>query len=211
MTSQELAGIIRNGTTGMAPSGRTKIGDAVLKPHIAQALQKQGLEADVEDSRAFMMSGLVAWRNTEDEEMPKRAGKLRPDIVVYRGGKVCGLVEIESDLNDVKENRINKRNGHYDVLSIARNAREDYFYSYKSLERMAVAVFGESMRQAGQIVTPEQVIARLQTIKSDSDKDHNPLGLGIVLVTGYCRQKDLDILEERRQSIGAIILPLKII
>jgi hypothetical protein len=73
------------------------------------------------------------------------------DIVVRAGQQPIALIEIESDLNDLKKSGVTNRNGHYDVFSIAKSADGAYFDSYKPLERMAAAAFyfGSSGNRVG--------------------------------------------------------------
>ena len=115
--------------------------------------------------------------------------------MVYSDDKPIGLVEIESDLDDLKAAGVSKRRGHYDVFSISRSGSESYDDSYKSLERMAAAAFYRA--------TPEDGPAQLEKTCSDEPGIHNPTGLAIILVVGRCRTQDSAILKPRLNSLDA--------
>ena len=61
--------------------------------------------------------------------------------MIRKQGSVVCLIETESDLNDLREQGVSGRSGHYDVLSVARRDDGTWFHSYKSLERMAAAAW----------------------------------------------------------------------
>ena len=142
---------------------------------------------------------MPVWRSKDNNCLvePTR-GRRRIDIVVYSDDKPIGLVEIESDLDDLKAAGVSKRRGHYDVFSISRSGSESYDDSYKSLERMAAAAFYRATPEDG----PAQ-LEKLEKICSDEPKIHNPTGLAIILVVGRCRTQDSAILKPRLNSLDA--------
>jgi hypothetical protein len=94
------------------------------------------------------------------------------------------------------------RSGFYTVLSLAKSADVRYFTSYKSLERMAVA----SLLVANSGLT----LAKLEAITGDTPAIHNPMGVPIYLVTGWCRETDHQELEPRLRSLGAELISGKV-
>lgn len=193
---QQIEDIICEGTMDLGVHG--KIGQRLLQPRIAQLLTCKGFDVDVEDTRGFMPAGLPAWRDKSSGQVVDTPGRRRIDLVVRHGGEVVALVEIESDLNDLRELGVSRRSGHYDVFSIARSARGEWFDSYKSLERMATAVFNAAGRSMGD----------LEKLTSDTPAEHNPLGVGILLVTGSSRSLDRRVLAPRLGSLGARLISL---
>jgi len=121
------------------------------------------------------------------------------------------LIEIESDLNDLVQSDVKRRNDHYDVASIGCSADGQYYNSYKSLERMAAAAFYFCRyKTVGLYPDPATGVAELTALRSNDPADHNPLQLPLFLVTGTCRTgmpiDDRSILEARLKSLGAELI-----
>ncbi|NGM45155.1 hypothetical protein G5B31_06350 [Rhodobacter sp. SGA-6-6] len=173
-----------------------KCGEKILKPAIQNHLTRLGLEADAEDRSLFLGAQLPVWRSKDTREIEVTAARRKIDLVVRQDGKVIGLIETESDLNDLRPVGVTRRNGHYDVYSIARDARGAWFHSYKSLERMAAALWYD----AG--LAPDA----LPNVQSDDPGVHNPKGLDCILVTGRCRPSDQAILAPRLLALGATLI-----
>lgn len=193
---QQIEDIILEGTEDLGVSG--KIGRRLLQPRISEVLKSKGFDVDVEDTRGFLSAGLAVWRDKENGQIAETPGRRRIDLVVRRDDKVVALVEAESDLNDLRETGVSRRSGHYDVFSIARGAEGNWFDSYKSLERMATATFNAT----------GQSIGDLEKVVSDSQAVHNPLGIGVLLVTGSSRSLDRRVLAPRLESLGARLISL---
>jgi len=114
----------------------------------------------------------------------------RIDVVVYKSSDLVALIETESDLNDLRIDGITKRNGHYDVASIAKSKDGTYFNSYNSIERMASAAFyWSALRSSGSYPSPQQAVKMLEALMSDDSRDHNPAQIPLFLVSGFCRRQ----------------------
>ena len=185
-------------------SGVGKTGKRLLQPTLAAALREAGFVADEEDRGEILKSGMPVWRSKDDQTIEPTIARRLVDIVVYRDKELVGLIETESDLNDLRLSGVTRRDGHYDVWSIARSASGSYFDSYKSLERMACAAFYRHLfRETGSYPSAEGAVKLLSAIKSDDCNDHNPANLGLFLVSGFCRASDKAILAPRLRSLGA--------
>jgi len=194
--TQQIEEIIRQSMIDLRVNG--KIGQRILQPRIAHVLTSRGFDVDVEDIRGFVPSGLPAWRDKQSGEIVETSGRRRIDLVVRLDNRVVALVETESDLNDLRESGVSKRSGHYDVFSIARDEEGGWFHSYKSLERMATAAFNAGGRSIGD----------LEEVVSNSPAEHNPEGVGILLVTGSSRSLDRRVLAPRLDSLGARLISI---
>ncbi len=194
--TKRVEDLIRTGTADLRVTG--KIGKSLLQPRIADVLTKAGYDVDVEDLRCFLPGGLPVWRDKADGKVVATPGRRRIDLVVRNEERVVALIETESDLNDLRETGVSGRSGNYDVFSIAQTAKGGYFHSYKSLERMAAAAwYAAGKSQSG-----------LERLTSDAATDHNPLGIGIILVTGFSRSVDRAVLAPRLASLGAKLISL---
>jgi len=193
----ELQVAVRSALTIVRDSG--KIGKKILQPLLCERLTALGLDVDAEDERGFLAAGKPVWRSKEDRCIEATLGRRRIDIVVRDGGKILALIETESDLNDLRGSGISRRSGHYDVFSIARDSAGQWFHSYKSLERMAAALW---YHNAGTVDT-------LERIESDEPQIHNPQAISVILVTGQSRALDRSILRPRLASLGASLLSVK--
>jgi hypothetical protein len=184
-----------------------KTGESLLKGRVADALNAAGLFADVEDSRQFLRDRMRAWRSRETGRVEQTSGRLRLDVVVYRGEVPVALVETESDLNHLTREGATKQGIRYDVHSIARSRGGRFFYSYKSLERMAAAaLYRHRFTLTGAYPSPEEGEALLEAVASDRPEDHNPASLALFLVSGRCRGGDPALLEPRLRSLGAKLI-----
>ncbi|MEQ1801796.1 MAG: hypothetical protein ABL989_07740 [Gammaproteobacteria bacterium] len=183
---------------------QAKVGKAMLQPALARELRSAGFKADEEDSAGLLRTGMPVWRSKDHGQVVPTMGRRRLDIVVYRGSHVAALIETESDLNDLRESGVSSRSGHYDVASIARRADGTFFNSYNSLERMAAAAYlHDSLVRTGTYPDPREAVRILEEIASDAPADHNPAGTLLVLVSGRCRPKDVEILQPRLDALGA--------
>ena len=127
--------------------------------------------------------------------------------MVYKNRDLVALIETESDLNDLRVDGVTKRNGHYDVASIAKTKDGTHFNSYNSLERMASAAFYWSvLRGTGRYPSPLDAVRMLEGVMSDDSKDHNPGQVPLFLVSGLCRRQDPVILSRRLESLGAQLI-----
>lgn len=186
-------------------SGKT--GKRQLQPTLAVALRDAGFSADEEDQRQFLKSGMPVWRSKDNQTIEPTTGRRRVDIVVYRNSSPIALIETESDLNDLRTLGVTRRNGHYDVWSIARTATGAYFDSYNSLERMAAAAFyWHQSTRVGRYPSVAEATKLLEAVRSNECSDHNPGHLALFLVCGTCRTQDNAILEPRLVSLGARLM-----
>ncbi len=195
---------IRSTLRGISVSG--KAGERVLKGATERALVAAGLGVDVEDTKQFLRAGMPVWRSRDSGEVQLTELRRRIDLVVYESDFPVALLEIESDLDDLRRNVTSRRRGHYDVHSIARSSERRFFDSYKSLERMAAAaLYWHHMERTGSYPTPEEGAALLSAITSDSASVHNPASVPLFLVSGRCRPQDPEILDLRLRSLGAVL------
>jgi hypothetical protein len=186
---------------------RGKQGRDLLQGLVANHISQAGLVADLEDQGQFLQSGMPVWRSKDTGQVELTPGRRLTDIVVYDQRKPIALIEIESDLNDLRRTGVTNRNGHYDVHSIARDANGSFFHSYKSLERMAAAAMYHALfTESGAYPTSDQGVSRLQKLASDDPSDHNPMALELILVSGSCRSYDREVLAKRLQSLGAQLI-----
>lgn len=184
-----------------------KMGSTVLQPMLAEALSAAGYIVDVEDSREVLRSKISVWRSKDTGEVVPTAARRRVDLVIYAGTELAALIEVESDLNDLRLTGVTKRNGHYDVASISKDRDGEYFDSYNSLERMATAAFcWHHFTASGRYPSPQEVVAKLEAISSDDPMIHNPGRLPLFLVSGTCRQIDHRILHRRLESLSATLI-----
>src|SRR5471032_903754 len=95
--------------------------ESKLKPAIAEALEKLGFEVDIEDRKKFLKAGMYVWREKVEQKkwidwrVVPTAARRKIDLVVYQRGTAAALIETESDLNDLVNSGVKRRNGHYDV------------------------------------------------------------------------------------------------
>jgi len=195
---------IKKAFKGEYPPGE-KIGTS-LERAVGEALTSEGFRVDYQDRSGFLGYGLPVWRDKNSGEVELTNGRRRIDIVVYdNDNRSVALVETESDLNDLKRSGVTNRNGHYDVFSIARDSTGEHFHSYKSLERMAAAAFYRWTREV-RGAEESEMKQMLEKLSSDDPAAHNLLGLGLFLVTGYCRPTDREILAPRLGNLNASLL-----
>jgi len=181
-----------------------KMGRKFLQPSLANALVEIGYRAELEDSSELLKKQMPVWRSKDTKSVEPTLGRRRIDIIVYEGDRPAALIEIESDLNDLRQSGVTRRNGHYDVWSIARSSHGDYFDSYKSLERMAAAAFYLHLSgSSGKYPCADEAVRRLESVVSDDPVNHNPTGVSLYLVSGNCRPIDRRILAPRLNSLGA--------
>ena len=194
---ENLERIIRSGVKSF--SVERKSGNK-LQGYVRELLASAGYEVDLEDKRGFLQWAEPVWRDKRTREIVPTPGRRRIDIVVRESlnGPVVALIEIESDLNDLRAFGVSKKPGTYDVLSISRDQAGQWFNSYKSIERMAAAAF----------YCAGGTLQDLESLSSNSPEDHNPTGLGILVVTGISRAIDRKILAPRLGSLGARLISL---
>ncbi|MGA1683825.1 MAG: hypothetical protein ACO38S_04885 [Gemmobacter sp.] len=194
---ENLERLIRSGVKSF-PVG-PKSGNE-LQAHVGGLLAAEGYQVDLEDTRGFLRWAEPVWRDKRTGEIVPTPGRRRIDIVVRESlnGPVVALIEIESDLNDLRASGVSNRSGNYDVFSISRDQAGQWFHSYKSIERMAAAAFYCS----------GGTLQDLEFLSSNSPEDHNPTGLGILVVTGISRAIDRKILAPRLGSLGARLISL---
>ena len=176
-----------------------KSSERVLTSSLKDALEAAGYEVDSQDSRKLLPNGLSVWRYGEWIE--PTPGRRKIDIVVYRDGELAALIESEEDLNDVK---LGESFGRYFVQSLAKTSAGAYFPSYKSLERMAAAVYIAKH-------DTHMALERLQLITSDDLTEHNPLNIPtfLTLACGFGDRGTrwrTDVLTPRIKSIGCRIV-----
>lgn len=190
-------------------TGSGKLGDRVIDPAIAAALTHAGYAIDPKDRGQILAPGLPVWRDKATGTIVPTPRRREIDIVALADGAPVALIEIESDLDDLRATGITNRNGHYDVHSIARRADGRYFNSYHSLERMAVAATVLARRAANRSTTNEAVLTHLDGISSNDPAYHNPLRLPLFLAVGSARRSDPGILDSRLRSLGATLIVRK--
>jgi len=207
--SRHIREIIQAALVKLAIIG--KCGQSILQPKIANALIQAGYDADKEDSRLFLPVGMPVWRSKDSGEIALTKARRKIDIVVRKNGRPVALIETQSDLNDLRNAGVTRRNGHYDVLSIARASDGRYFDSYKSLERMAAAAYYFHLKEtSGNEVTQKIAVERISAIRSDNPVDHNPMDIPLFLVAGTCRKNDRDILDQRLFSLNAQLIAVSL-
>lgn len=199
-----IATIIRNALAEVKGTG--KLGDRVIDPALSAALAGGGYDIDRKDRRGILSRGLPVWRDKATGAIVPTPARREIDIVAYFGSVPVALVEIESDLDDLRVSGISTRSGHYDVYSIARRGDGQYFDSYNSLERMAVSATVLSLRARGVPATNDSVTALLASLASDDPAIHNPLGLPLILAVGEARRSDPTILAPRLRALGATLM-----
>ena len=204
MRGNDVGEIIKTVLKGLTITG--KMGQKILQPAISAALNSAGFQADKEDSKIFLRPRLPVWRSKDNGNIEITKARRKIDIVVRLNRNPIALVETESDLNDLKFDGVTKRNGHYDVLSMARAANGEHFNSYKSLERMAAAAYYFYLSETAEDVLPSNATSRIEMVQSDAPCDHNPMGISLFLVTGSCRFRDAEILKPRLLSLGAQLI-----
>jgi len=191
----------------LAVRGGLKTGYSQLQPQIAALLRSRGFEVDEEDSGRFLKSKMPVWRSKDTNEVVPTRSRRKIDIVVRRDAELVALVETESDLDDLKEHGVTKRNGHYDVFSIARDGDGNWFNSYNSLERMAAAAFYFHHAQASSdYPDPGLGVELLEQVRSDDVAVHNPSRIAMYLVSGKVREGDPGIIGRRLGSLGAELM-----
>lgn len=199
----ELENCIRAALPAAQPPKGVKIGNQ-LQRQVGALLATRGFVVDVGDTRCFLKRGMPVWRSKHSGEIAPSAARRIIDLVIYSAsGDLLALIETESDLDDLRLSGVTQRNGNYDVFSIARNYQGGHFNSYNSLERMAAAVSYRHSEITGRI---DNFVDILSNIASDSPGDHNPLDVGIFLVTGRYRPQDPAILEPRLKSLNARLI-----
>ena len=204
-TAKEILEVIKGSVKGKRTSG--KMGKSYLQPTIAAALRTAGFNADEEDTAKLLPPRMPVWRSKDNHEVEETIVRRRVDIVVYKDGQLAAMIEAESSLGDLRVSGVSRRNGHYDVESIAKNADGGYFDSYKSLERMATAAFSWSIFcKTGAHPSPHQAQALLEAVRSDDTKLHNPANVPLFLVSGLCRKIDETILSRRIKSLSATLV-----
>ena len=202
---KNVAEIVRAAVEGFPVSG--KCGRDQLQGHVASSIEAAGLVADTEDSQQFLRRGMPVWRSKDTNEIEMTTARRRIDIVAYHGGRPIALVEIESELGDLRLSGVTRRNGHYDVFSIAQDSVGQWFHSYKSLERMAAAAqYHAISQQTGEYPDVSVGVAHLERMQSDHPEVHNTSGLELILVSGRCREVDHRILAKRLGSLNAKLI-----
>lgn len=211
MSRDKIESVLRNYLLGKSFQG--KVGSSVLQPEVAATLSRAGFVTELEDSRNELRDGIPVWRSKDTGlvEATKRRRKI--DIVVYDClGQLCAFVEVESDLDDLRQEGICKRKGHYDVWSISRNDKDEYFDSYNSVERMAVAAYCIHKHATARVYPdPEELERSLESISSSRPEVQNPSDIPLFLVAGRTRKHDLDILQPRLSSLRAVLLSPQIV
>lgn len=189
-----------------------KTGKSYLEAAVASSLRELGLEADSQDTKQFLRGGMPVWRSKDTKAVESTAARRLIDVVAYDANGPVALIEVESDLDDLRsDGGVTRRNGHYDVFSISKDSRGSFFDSYKSLERMAAAAFyWQVLRSTGRYPTADEATASLSAIASDEPADHNPAGLTILLVAGRVRPQDPSTLDARLRSLGARLLAARV-
>ena len=185
-----------------------KLGAKVIQPRLAEGLKKLGYEVDVEDAKGLLRERIPVWRSKDGTcQVVETARRRRVDIVVYKNERLVALIEVESDLNDLRAVGVTKRNGHYDVASISKNSDRQYFDSYNSIERMSTAAYcWHEWIASGAHPSPDEVKTKLEAIASDDPADHNPGRVPLFLVSGTCRAVDHRVLKRRLDSLGATLI-----
>jgi hypothetical protein len=201
--------------TAIPTPPKPKCGKYIQDAVAARLNELPNFSAKKEDSEHFLHAQMPVWRTKGDRAIERTAKRRKIDIVIYERENPAALIEIESDLNDLRLSGItNRASGkNYDVFSIAKAANGEHFHSYHSLERMAAAAFYYDLRNRYQSLTEDDFakfsLERLSAICSDAVDDHNPAVLPIFLIVGSHRDSDYDILKPRLESLGAKLLKLR--
>lgn len=211
MFRDEINSVLTKYLLGKSYQG--KVGSKVLQPEIATEISRAGFVAELEDANNELRGEIPVWRSKDTGLIVATKGRRRIDIVVYDpAGELCAFVEIESDLNDLREEGVSKRRGHYDVWSISRNDSGEYFDSYNSVERMAVAAFCiHKQNETGHYPGGSEVVDVLESIASSSQEHQNPSDIPLFLVAGRTRKRDIGILKPRLDSLNAVLLSPQIV
>ena len=175
---------------------------------LAKALENLGYQVDMEDGKGLLRQRIPVWRSKDGTcSVVETARRRRVDIVVYKNERLVALIEVESDLNDLRAVGVTNRNGHYDVASISKNSDGQYFDSYNSIERMSTAAYCWHKWIASDVhLSPAEVVTKLEAIASDDPADHNPGRVPLFLVSGICRAVDHQVLKRRLDSLGATLI-----
>jgi hypothetical protein len=199
-TAQEIEQLIRDVVRNHVIVGNKSSRD-VLQSNICAALVKGGYQVDYEDKHYKILSSAKAvWRN-RDRKVHFHKRRPRIDLCVYQNDEVAALVEVEACLDGLPRKKwapARKGSGNYYVLSIAKDKNGEFFESYKSIERMAVAAMALAGRPSDQ--------QSLEQIRSNRIADHNPSRVPLFLVTEWRRASDKHIIEDRLASLGATLI-----
>lgn len=177
-----------------------KTSESKLTKSLELALSSAGFTVDAKDRLGKLLPPRVsAWRY--GAWVPPTPGRREIDMVVYWGDKLVALLESEEDISDVNRDGSPDR---YFVQSLATTSRGDFFLSYKSLERMAVASY---IVKHGSIGISNQ----LEALHSDNCVDHNPLSVPmfITLACGWNKRGTrwrAELLEPRLVALGCKII-----
>ena len=176
------------------PSG--KIGKR-FQQHLKNDFPSLGLPYRLTMEDRLLPATTTMWR-TQDEQPQIAPGTARFDHALYLGQRVVGLIEVESDLDDVN-NRTRDGLKNYFVRSLAKNGDGHYFSSYRSLERMAIG----ARHLAGRDIS----VASLEGIASDSHDEHNPEHLPLFLVNCAGSQSScIEVLQRRMDSLQVTLI-----
>ena len=191
--------------SGVSIVGKT--GCKLIQPKLADALTDAGYTVDLEDSRKLLRNNIPVWRSKISGEVVPTLRRRKVDLVVYMDNSLAALIEVESDLNDLQLAGAKKKQGRYNVSSIAKNRSGGYFNSYNSLERMATAAYCWHLFTINQkYPDPADVVTALLSLASDDPAVHNPSAVPLFLVSGTCRAEHHRILQPRLDSLNATLV-----
>lgn len=202
---------------GPRREGKSKQGERI-KDALLQRLRAEFGIFDVQrdDPGKLLPDGAPVWRYSDTRLVVPTSRRRIIDIVVsqwipeHRRAHPKALIEVESDLEDLWNPTRGGLNN-YAVRSIARDGSGQFFDSYQSLERMAVAAQYAAKLVAGQDITYRATDTdQLEQIQSDGPEEHNPLGLAMYLVTGWRWERDYQRLERRLRSLAAKLLEARV-
>jgi hypothetical protein len=174
--------------------GPSRGSESRVVPALRQALQSAGFDASTKHRLA---GPIVMGRAPETGELRPSVSWAEADIAIMRDGRLVGIIESEHDLAWVVPHR-GKTPGssaawRYTMSSIPLNGASEPFASYVPLERMAYIANWQG--------DAASTFRRLDRIRSDDAKDHNPSALPFFLVSEVPDSRGSRIIEPRMRSL----------
>ncbi len=174
--------------------GASRGSEARVVPSLRQALQAAGFDASTKHRLA---GPLVMGRAPETGGLRPSVSWAEADIAIMRDGRLVGIIESEHDLAWVVPNGGQTPGSsaawRYTMSSIPLNGASVPFASYSPLERMAYIANWQG--------DAASTFQRLERIRSDDPKEHNPSALAFFLVSEVPDPRGSRIIECRMRSL----------